>query len=90
MRVEQILSGRLTAPEGFCQDTDEWVVVLDGSARLEVGGVVHELGAGDWILLPAGLPHVLRDTEPGTRWLAVHAPSADRASATNGAADGVT
>lgn len=74
VQVQQILSGRLTGPEAYCQDTDEWVVVLEGSARVEVGGAVHALEAGDWILLPAGVPHVLRETEPGTRWLAVHTP----------------
>lgn len=74
VRVEQIVSGHLPAPETFCQDTDEWVVVLDGSARLEVAGTVHHLQAGDWVLLPAGTPHVLHETAPGTRWLAVHAP----------------
>ena len=47
-------------------------------ARLEVGGVAHELGAGDWILIPAGEPHVLHDAAPGTSWLAVHAPHRPR------------
>lgn len=73
-RVDLILTGRLAGPQRFVGDADEWVVVLDGSARLEAGGVVHDLSAGDWVLIPAGEPHVLRDAEPGTRWLAVHAP----------------
>ena len=69
--VEQILSGRLVAPHDYVQDHDEWVVVLHGGAVLEVGGVAHELGAGDWWWLPAGTPHRLVRTEPGTSWLAV-------------------
>ena len=69
--IEQILSGELPAPHVYEQDHDEWVVVLEGSARLEVDGVPHELGAGDWWLLPAGTPHRLVRTEPGTSWLAV-------------------
>ena len=70
-RVEQILSGRLDAPLDYEQDHDEWVVVLAGSGVLEIDGVEHGLDAGDWLLLPAGTPHRLVRTEPGTSWLAI-------------------
>ncbi len=70
-RVEQILSGRLAAPQEYVQDHDEWVVVLAGGAVLEVEGAEHDLVAGDWWLLPAGTPHRLLRTDPGTSWLAV-------------------
>ena len=76
VRVEHIASGELDGPERFVGDDDEWVVVLAGSAHLEVDGTDHHLGAGDWILLPAGTEHVLHETTPGTTWLAVHAPPA--------------
>ncbi len=75
-RIEQILSGELDSPRRFVGEGDEWVVVLDGAARLEIGEAVHALGPGDWVLIPAGVPHVLHETAPGTRWLAVHAPPA--------------
>jgi cupin 2 domain-containing protein len=70
-RVEQILSGRLDAPVEYSQDHDEWVVVLAGGAVLDVDGAPHELRAGDWWFLPAGTPHRLVRTEPGTSWLTV-------------------
>jgi quercetin dioxygenase-like cupin family protein len=69
--VEQILSGRLDGAHAYAQDHDEWVVVLAGAGVLEVGGVEHHLSVGDWWLLPAGTPHRLLRTEPGTSWLAV-------------------
>jgi cupin 2 domain-containing protein len=69
--VEQILSGRLTVPVDYVQDADEWVVVIAGRAVLEVDGVRLELGAGDWVLLPALVPHRLLETDPGTSWLTV-------------------
>jgi uncharacterized cupin superfamily protein len=69
--VEQILSGRLPAPQAYVQDRDEWVVVLAGRATLVVDGIEHELTAGDWWSLAAGTPHTLVRTEPGTSWLAV-------------------
>jgi cupin 2 domain-containing protein len=70
--VEEILSGALPAPVEYVQEQDEWVALLAGQARLEVAGETHELGPGDWLLLPAGVPHTLLETEPGSAWLAVH------------------
>jgi len=76
--VEQILTGRLGAPVEYVQDHDEWVVVVDGAAVLEIEGAEHALTRGDWILLPAALPHRLVRAEPGTSWLAVRgAPRVD-------------
>lgn len=69
--VEQILSGRLESPVDYRADVDEWVVVLAGRARLEIAGTRLTLEAGDWVLLPAGTPHRLADTQPGTSWLSV-------------------
>lgn len=69
--VEQILSGRLNTTTDYLQDHDEWVVLLEGGAILDVADVRHTLTPGDWLLLPAGLPHRLVSTEPATSWLAV-------------------
>lgn len=71
--VEEILSGRLVDPVDFRADHSEWVVVLEGAAELEVDGEEVHLGAGGWVLLPAGVPHRLVSTSAGTRWLAIHA-----------------
>lgn len=71
--VEEIRSGTLAAPADYCAEVDEWVVVLVGTATLVVGGETLDLGAGDWVLLPAGTAHTLVRTEPGTHWLAVTA-----------------
>jgi cupin 2 domain-containing protein len=71
-RIEQIISGELDAPVDYDQDHDEWVVVLSGRAALEVDGQQVDLFAGEWVLLPAGMPHRLMRTQPGTTWLAVH------------------
>jgi cupin 2 domain-containing protein len=69
--VEQVLSGRLDAPVDYLADADEWVVVLEGRASLVVAGEPVELGAGDWLLLPARTRHSLVGTAPGTSWLTV-------------------
>ena len=71
IRIEQILSGRIDAPVDYLADVDEWVVVLEGRAVLEVAGASLTLGPGDWVLLPARVPHRLVETDAGTNWLTV-------------------
>ncbi len=70
--VEHILSGSLPSPLDYDQDHDEWVVLLNGGAVLEVGGERLDLVAGDWLFLPAHVTHRLIETLPETSWLAVH------------------
>ena len=83
MRIERIVStGQVTAEgEWYDQDDDEWVVVIAGAARLEIEGEDDErqLGAGDWIHLPAHRRHRVTWTQenPPTVWLAVHYETAD-------------
>jgi cupin 2 domain-containing protein len=69
--VEQILSDRLDAPVDYVAPVDEWVLVLAGAARLEVDGEPVALRPGGWLSLPAGTPHRLTTTEPGTSWITV-------------------
>jgi cupin 2 domain-containing protein len=70
--IEQILSGTLAAPVDYEERHHEWVMVVCGGAVLEAGGERLDLDSGDWVLLPAGTPHRLVETRPGTSWLAVH------------------
>ena len=72
LTVEQILSGTLPQPISFEQAHDEWVLVLEGRARLLVEEAELELESGDWLLLPGGCPHTVLETQPGTSWLALH------------------
>ncbi len=78
LRLEQIIShGQATPPgEWYDQDTDEWVVLLTGAARLRIEGCpsLFDLGPGDHILLPAHLKHRVEWTSPEahTIWLALH------------------
>jgi cupin 2 domain-containing protein len=73
--VEHILSGTLPEPVDYRQEHDEWVVLLAGRAKLVVAGEDLDLNAGDWLFLPAGVPHRLVATAPGSSWLAVHLPA---------------
>jgi len=80
LTVEHILSGTLREPVSFLQDHDEWVVLLEGRAKLVVDEAPVDLRPGDWLLLPAGCPHTLLETQPGTSWLALLGPGAEGAT----------
>lgn len=77
-RVERIVSHGQASPEDFWydQETAEWVMVVQGRARLEIEErpVPVELGPGDWVFLPARCRHRVAWTDPdrATVWLAVH------------------
>lgn len=71
VEIEQIVSGALPGPVDYDQEHDEWALVLAGAAVLEVGGRRLDLGANDWVLLPAQVPHRLVHVAPGTNWLTV-------------------
>jgi cupin 2 domain-containing protein len=72
VRIEHIVSSATPDLSPYDQADDEWVVVLAGSAVLEVAGETISLAEGEWVWLPAHLVHRVVSTEPGTRWLAVH------------------
>ena len=75
--IEEIISSALPDSFEYRQPQDEWVVVLEGTARLEVDGTELTLAAGEWVLIGARTPHRVLATEAGTRWLAVHVHPAD-------------
>ena len=74
-RVEHIVSSDSPDTAVQVQAWDEWVLLLTGAARLEVDGHPVAITARDWLLIPAGTPHRVLATEPGTEWLAVHGAS---------------
>ena len=82
VRIERIVSRGHRSPEGFWYDQawDEWVLVVRGSAALELEGKpAVELGPGDHLLIPSGTRHrvVRTDADGDTIWLAVHIHSGE-------------
>jgi cupin 2 domain-containing protein len=76
VRVERIVSHGHASPPGFWYDQDEheFVVVVSGSAELEIEGRgVIRLTTGDWLEIPAHVRHRVTWTDPTTDtiWLAV-------------------
>jgi cupin 2 domain-containing protein len=75
-RIERIVSYGEASQEGFWYDQawDEWVLLLQGSAELDLDDRMVRLKPGDHLLIPAGLRHrvIKTDLEEPTVWLAVH------------------
>lgn len=76
-RLERIHSCSAVSPEGFWYDQPEheWVLLLQGSGRLQLADQPEEvvLQCGDSLLIPAGCRHRVSgtDPDPGTIWLAL-------------------
>lgn len=66
----------------FRQPEDEWVLVLQGEATLELDNRPLQLFPGDSLLIPAGTPHRVIDTSATPRcvWLALHLDTATPAT----------
>lgn len=78
VRIERIVSAPLRAERDdltvYDQPQDEWVLLLEGEAMLEVDGQPVPLAAGQHLFIPAHTPHRVLTTsaEPRCLWLAVH------------------
>ena len=70
--VERIVSSATLTPQEYVQRQDEWVLLVQGEALLRVGGESVALKSGDYLFLPAGVPHTVERTSAGAMWLAVH------------------
>lgn len=78
VRIERIVSTGQASPEGFWYDQDEaeWVIVLQGEARLRFENqepTLH-MRRGDYVLIPPHTKHRVEWTTPAesTVWLAVY------------------
>lgn len=77
VRLERIVSHGQSSPEGFWYDQDqaEWVIVLQGEAKLLIEGNAEPipLQAGDHLTIPAHQRHRVKWTSPDrpTVWLAL-------------------
>jgi len=70
--IERIVSSDAIVPVEYVQTQDEWVVLLQGEATIEISGDMHEMSSGDYVFLPAGMPHTVRRVSPSAVWLAIH------------------
>jgi cupin 2 domain-containing protein len=76
VRIERIVSQGHASPAGFWfdQDQHEWVLLVQGAARLRFAEGVRELKPGDFLNIPAHHKHRVDWTTPNepTIWVAVY------------------
>jgi cupin 2 domain-containing protein len=74
VRIERIVSSATPEPTLYDQSQAEWVVLLQGRARLWVAGQERVLNPGDYLFIPPHTPHRVIETSEAPRcvWLAVH------------------
>lgn len=75
VRVERIVSLGHASPKGFWydQEENEFVLLVQGAARLRFEDEQVEMKPGDWLNIPAHRKHRVEWTTPDekTIWLAV-------------------
>ena len=79
IKIERIVSKGHRTEEGswYDQKWAEWVLLLQGAARLEFeDGTLMDLNAGDYLNIPAHCRHRVVWTMPDEEsiWLAIHYP----------------
>ena len=77
LKIERIISHGHNTPVGewYDQTLDEWVLLLQGKAKLAYdGGKILDMQAGDYLFIPAHTRHRVEWTQPdsNTIWLAIH------------------
>ena len=74
IQIEKIISYGQTTPTDipYMQDHDEWVLIIDGNAKLKVDSKEYSLNKGESLLIPANTKHWVTYTHNPTIWLAIH------------------
>ena len=72
IEIVRIVSSDKVETKEYCQEEDEWVVVLEGSATLLLSDKEIRLEKGDSLFIPSKTRHKVLHTSKGTLWLAVH------------------
>lgn len=70
--IEKIISSGKQSGKLYNQNYDEWVMVVEGEAVLEIKGEKRTLKRGDFLLIAKDTPHRVLETKDGTLWLCVH------------------
>ena len=76
LQIERIVSKGHASPPDFWYDQPrhEWVLLVEGAARLEFEDGCVDMKRGDYISIPAHVRHRVASTDPAltTVWLAIH------------------
>ncbi|SFV59317.1 Uncharacterized conserved protein [hydrothermal vent metagenome] len=71
IKIIRIISSDEVDNKLYIQDEDEWVVVVEGEAILEINDIEKKLSKGESIFIGSKVPHRVIKTQNGTVWLAI-------------------
>jgi mannose-6-phosphate isomerase-like protein (cupin superfamily) len=73
-KVKKIISPKNFSSKIFLQAVEEWVIILQGSAVLEIKGKKVKLSKGKSLYIPSNTKHRIVSTSKNTNtiWLAVY------------------
>ena len=72
IKITRIVSSDKLEVLEYCQEEDEFVILIEGKATLEINGKKITLIRGDTLYIPANTKHKVLSTQKGTLWLAIH------------------
>ena len=76
LKIERIISQGQASPDGswYDQEQHEWVLLIQGAARIQFENKTVALTPGDFLSIPAHSRHRVEWTDPAqqTIWLAIH------------------
>ena len=72
IKINRIVSSKNIEHIEYNQEEDEWLVLMEGEAKLLIDTKEQTLKKGDTLFIPAETPHTVLETKEGTVWLTVH------------------
>ena len=72
IKINRIVSSDIQEDKDYIQKEDEWLVLIEGEATLQIANEEQILTKGDTLFIPANTPHKVLKTNHGTVWLTVH------------------
>ncbi len=72
VKIVRIVSSDNLEKKEYNQKEDEFVILLRGSATLEIEGKNVTLNKGDTLFIPAKTKHKVLATQKGTLWIAIY------------------
>ncbi len=72
VRISAITSNTIENGGWYEQEEDEWFVLLEGEALLEIDGEIIDIKRGDTMFIPAFTLHRVKKTSATALWVTVH------------------
>lgn len=72
IEITHIVSSSDLPQKEYDQKEDEFVLILEGEATLEVEREIKVLKKGDYLFLPAHTKHKILSVKNNTHWLAIY------------------